>query len=79
MKKIVYDAVLMRPGCVLLQAFGGTLGSLEFGMLFPSETWLLAPTPNMKLYSATDDELKKISEITIAHHEKGKTDAKPTR
>ncbi len=45
---IVYDCTQKQPGCVLLQAtMGGTVP--DFDMLFPSETWLLAPTPDLNL------------------------------
>jgi len=60
MKKyaIVYDVKLRQPGCVLLQAvLGGTVPSELFHTLFPSETWLLGRTPNLKVYQTTLEEL----------------------
>ena len=59
--KIVYDARLKRPGCVLLQAMGGNVPN--FSKLFPSESWLVAPTPDMKLYDVTPEQLKRLVEI----------------
>jgi hypothetical protein len=59
MSRIVYDVKLKRPGCVLLQAaMGGTV--LDFVQKFPNE-WLLAPTPDMKIYEVTDDQLNVLS------------------
>lgn len=55
--KIAYDAVLKQPGCVLIQAvMGGNIPN--FAALFPGESWLLSPTPDMKLYEVTEDQLK---------------------
>jgi len=51
---LVYDAVLMRPGCALLQAaMGGTVSA----SLFPSEHWLLGPTSHLKPYAMTQQQL----------------------
>jgi hypothetical protein len=59
---VVYDPVLKRPGCALLQAvMGGTVSAT----LFPSESWLLAPTDDMKAYVVTDEELEIL--VTIAN------------
>lgn len=64
---LVYDCKLRRPGCVLLQvAMGGTVPSELFHRLFSNETWLLAPTDNMKLYRATEAELKIVAQNTKA-------------
>jgi len=71
---ILYDAELKRPGCVILQALGGNVPN--FQMHFPSETWLTAPTANMKKYSITEDEIRKLSEITIKHFEQNKNKGK---
>ena len=46
---LVYDADLRRPGCVLIQAAMG--GSTSAAQLFSTASWLLAPTPGMKVYS----------------------------
>lgn len=52
--KIAYDTKLKRPGCVLLQA---ALGGSPIAHHFPTDSWLLAPTPDMKLYEITTDQL----------------------
>ena len=64
---LVYDQVLMRPACVLLQAvFGGT-GHLA-SAFFNSDDWLLDPTPNMKPYTVKSrEEMDKIVALTVAH------------
>jgi hypothetical protein len=54
--KIAYDPSLKRPGCVLLQgALGGNIP--DFPLLFPPDTWLLAPTPGMALYPVSPQQL----------------------
>jgi hypothetical protein len=61
--RIMFDAKLKRPGCVLLQAaIGGEFGA-RFHRLFPTESWLTKPTPDMRVYLATDEELEKLGEI----------------
>lgn len=42
-----------RPGCVLLQACLG--GSSALAQRFPTETWLLAPTDDMRVYPVADE------------------------
>ena len=54
-KRLVYDAELKRPGCAILQAAFGC--NPRLANEFDSKTWLLAPTPNMKVYAVTDQEL----------------------
>lgn len=52
---VVYDLKLKRPGCALLQAaMGGTVSAT----LFPTEDWLLEPTPDLAAYRISDDQLK---------------------
>jgi hypothetical protein len=51
---LCYDIKLMRPGCVLLAAAMG--GDPDLAKKFPSETWLLAPTPDLKVYNITEAE-----------------------
>ncbi len=59
---IVYDLELMKPGCVLLQAmYGGTIP--DFSSRFDAEEWLLAPTPNLKAYEITEEQLEKLTEL----------------
>lgn len=59
--KIVYDTRLRRPACALLQAAMG--GDAGIASQFSSETWLIAPTPGMKLLSITDGELGRLVEM----------------
>ena len=62
---LVYDVKLRRPGCVLLQvAMGGTVPSLLFQELFPTESWLLGPTDDMQAYSTTEEQLYIVSAKT---------------
>lgn len=60
--KIAYDAVLKRPGCVLLQAAFGCCPTLTHH--FETATWLLAPTPDLKVYEVTEAQLAKLVTIT---------------
>lgn len=52
---IVYDPKLKRPGCVLLQAAMG--GNERAANRFPSESWLLYPTPDMGRFKVTPGQL----------------------
>lgn len=70
-----FDFKLMRPGCVLLQAAMGCFkedGSNP-ALDFPNESWLLAPTPDLKAYSiATEEMYRNIVDnydALVAHHE----------
>jgi len=64
MKYIVFSVSHRRPGCVLLQsALGGTISNTEFMDLFHENTWLLAPTPDMQAYGATDEQLQQLSQM----------------
>lgn len=53
--KIAYDITLMQPGCALLQAALGCDVSLVD--LFPTNTWLLHPTPNLRVYHIERSQL----------------------
>lgn len=67
---IVYDAALKRPGCVLLQAaMGGDVPN--FTKLFAAETWLTAPTPGMRAYPVTAEQLSQLVRITEGSRERG--------
>lgn len=56
MPRLAYDFTLGKPGCALLQAaFDGNTNP-EFGMDFPSDTWLIELTPNMRVYELNDDQ-----------------------
>ena len=56
--KIAYDIKLMRPGCAILQGVLG--GSPEVKCLFPVETWLEAPTPDMHVYEVNEVQLEQL-------------------
>lgn len=60
--KIAFDTKLRRPACVILQAVMG--GDPYVGNRFPSETWLLFPTPDMKVYEATDTQIDQLIEMS---------------
>lgn len=65
---IAFDCVLCRPGCVLIQATYGIPGSIA--LEFPTESWLLAPTPDLKVYPLTDDILKRLKKMVRDRLEK---------
>lgn len=56
MPVLVYDLKLRRPACALLQAALG--GDAGIANKFPSEHWLIAPTPDMRTYKMTDKDLE---------------------
>ena len=62
MMKIAYDCDLKRPACVLLQAAMG--GSSEAAKLFPTESWLLAPTEGLRVYPVTPKQLNTLIQMT---------------
>lgn len=65
MKTIAYDCTLRRPGCVLVQVgMGATISNQELEFTFDTEDWLLAPTPDMKVYPVTDAQLERLGVIT---------------
>ena len=62
--KIVFDTKLKRPGCALLQAaMGGSVPN--FNQLFPAETWLVSPTPDMHAYDVTESQLKQLVAMAL--------------
>ena len=54
--KIVFDTKLMRPGCVILQTVLG--GSPGIANKFPTESWLVYPTEDLKTYIVFPAQLK---------------------
>ena len=66
--QILYDLKLKRPGCVLLQA--AYQCSYGVAHAFDSTTWLLSPTPDMKIYEISELELKDLVKITHKANEK---------
>ena len=67
---IAYDLTQRRPGCVMVQAgLGGNSQLVD--RHFPAETWLLAPTNDMKLYPIEDEaRLKQVIEVTMLAHQR---------
>ena len=72
--RIVFDAKLMRPACVLLQvAYGGIS---QVAHLFPTESWLIAPTDDLHVYPLRPGELvkliamvkKRTNDLPVANH-----------
>ncbi len=62
--EIMYDVELMKPGCVILQAFGTVPRELFYLHFGDSNCWLVHPTPGMKLYRVKKSELPLIAEKT---------------
>lgn len=60
--KIAYDTKLYKPGCVLLQAMKGC--DPKIAHEFETKYWLLAPTPDLKVYDVTDEQLSKLVTMT---------------
>lgn len=61
-KRIVYDPVLKRPGCILLQVLmGGTVGTED---IFMMGDWLVDPTPNMRVFEVTEAELELLKKVS---------------
>ncbi len=58
--RLVVDVELRRPGCALLQAAMG--GDPGIANLFDADKWLIAPTPAMKCYSISDEQLEQFRE-----------------
>lgn len=59
---LVYDPILRKPGCALLQAvYGATI--LPFD-LHRMDGWLLAPTDDLKLYGVTPEQLEHLILVT---------------
>ncbi len=61
---IMYDCNLRKPGCVLLQALGGTVPKDIFFQYFDTSCWLLHPTPDLKLYPIKASELEALAAVT---------------
>lgn len=66
--KIAYDTTLKRPGCVILQAAMG--GDAELAHRFPTASWLVAPTPDMKVREITEEQVKIL--VAMAEKEYGR-------
>ena len=62
---LVFDKKLKRPACVLLQAVygcGHNNGFLQ--MTFDSNTWLVAPTPDMVRVRGTREQWKRAAAMS---------------
>lgn len=70
-RRIVFDCKLIRPGCVILQA--GMGGDPALAHVFPVETWLVHPTPDMKVYELDDIQLQKLIEM-VSQNQKNRGD-----
>lgn len=63
---IAYDIEEMKPGCAIIQSdLGATSGIAGH---FDSRHWLTAPTPGMRLYPVTPDQLAQLVEMTEKAH-----------
>lgn len=68
--KLVFDIKQKRPACALLQVLLG--GDLGIANKFVSESWLLNPTSDMKVYQITKDQLDEvISKVNTKYLQKG--------
>lgn len=55
---VAFDLKLRRPGCAIVQAALG--GFIPAADRFHVESWLLYPTPDMKLYDVPLDEFERL-------------------
>ena len=55
---LAFDISLMRPACVLVAA--GMGANTRLAHEFPLNSWLLAPTDNMRVYRITDEQLTQL-------------------
>lgn len=60
--RIAFDTKLRRPGCVLIQAAFGCAPLVAHR--FPLDSWLLAPTPDMRVFAATEPQMEKLIKMT---------------
>jgi hypothetical protein len=63
---IAYDVMLRRPGCAMLQAVLGCSVTPD-ALSRMLDAWLLHPTPDLKVYSVTEDELEQLISLTNEH------------
>lgn len=66
--RFCFDIKRMQPGCVLLAAAMG--GDPELAKRFSSEIWLLAPTPDLKVYEITPEQFDEVLARTEKIHSK---------
>lgn len=60
--RVAFDCGLKRPGCVLVAAALGA--DTEACVHFETATWLLAPTPGMRVYETTPEQLAILVKMT---------------
>lgn len=65
---LAYDCKLKRPGCVLVAA--GIGADPNASKRFPSEAWLLYPTPDMRVYEATDEQINTLVALALRQEER---------
>jgi hypothetical protein len=53
--RLAYDLTLRRPACAILAAALG--GDVALVHAFNAENWLIHPTPDMKVYNITSEQL----------------------
>lgn len=66
--KVLYDTKLMRPGCVLMAAVFSA--NTHAPQKFDTRDWLLSPTPDMKVYETTPEQLTQLVKMTEQHRAK---------
>lgn len=59
---LLFDAKVMQPGCVILAAAAGT----DREVVARFNNWLTAPTPDMRIYRTTPEQLDRLVEISNA-------------
>jgi len=64
--RIAFDIKLMRPGCVLLQAV--LRCNSQLAHRFPTKSWLLTPTPDLRVYEASDEQIEHLVEMVEKQH-----------
>jgi hypothetical protein len=64
--RLCYDIKLMRPGCVLLAAAMG--GDTALSEQFNSDHWIIAPTPDLKVYETTPEQFNDVLAKTEKIH-----------
>lgn len=63
--RVAFDTELMRPGCVIVAAMMGA--DTEPCSHFEVDTWLLAPTPGMRVFETTPEQLAKLVVMVNEH------------
>jgi hypothetical protein len=66
--KVAFDIELMRPGCVLVAAALGA--DMEPCSHFDTDSWLLAPTPGMRVFETTPEQLKTLVRVVEMQRKK---------